>query len=135
MGEIRFVGTGETRGYPYLVCKKTLSLSVDIRKLLLSRHIHSWLVVLCKQQYFIRYPAVSQREGESREILMSKQPPTAPTATPVGPCPTKIQISRTPRHWKFTKHHRTSDSQSFKLSCIRFTNIYVLCTFTKRIFG
>ena len=25
MGEIRFVGTGETRGYPYLVCKKTLS--------------------------------------------------------------------------------------------------------------
>ena len=21
MGEIRFVGTGETRGYPYLVCK------------------------------------------------------------------------------------------------------------------
>ena len=23
MGEIRFVGTGETRGYPYLVCKKT----------------------------------------------------------------------------------------------------------------
>ena len=25
MGEIRFVGTGETRGYPYLVCKKTKS--------------------------------------------------------------------------------------------------------------
>ena len=24
MGEIRFVGTGETRGYPYLVCKKKL---------------------------------------------------------------------------------------------------------------
>ena len=24
MGEIRFVGTGETRGYPYLVCKKLL---------------------------------------------------------------------------------------------------------------
>ena len=22
MGEIRFVGTGETRGYPYPVCKK-----------------------------------------------------------------------------------------------------------------
>ena len=22
MGEIRFVGTGETRGHPYLVCKK-----------------------------------------------------------------------------------------------------------------
>ena len=26
MGEIRFVGTGETRGYPYLVCKKKVSL-------------------------------------------------------------------------------------------------------------
>ena len=25
MGEIRFVGTGETRGYPYLVCKNILS--------------------------------------------------------------------------------------------------------------
>ena len=29
MGEIRFVGTGETRGYPYLVCKKEIS-SFDI---------------------------------------------------------------------------------------------------------
>ena len=32
MGEIRFVGTGETRGYPYLVCKKymyTYSISFD----------------------------------------------------------------------------------------------------------
>ena len=28
MGEIRFVGTGETRGYPYLVCKKLLSLQI-----------------------------------------------------------------------------------------------------------
>ena len=25
MGEIRFVGTGETNGYPYLVCKKVFS--------------------------------------------------------------------------------------------------------------
>ncbi|MFI0460330.1 MAG: hypothetical protein ACH254_22320 [Candidatus Thiodiazotropha endolucinida] len=25
MGEIRFVGTGETGGYPYLVCKKIIS--------------------------------------------------------------------------------------------------------------
>ena len=24
MAEIRFVGTGETRGYPYLVCKKKI---------------------------------------------------------------------------------------------------------------
>ena len=26
MGEMRFVGTVETRGYPYLVCKKIFSL-------------------------------------------------------------------------------------------------------------
>ena len=37
---------------------------------------------------------------------MSKQPPPAPTASAVGPCPTLIQISRTPRPWKFTQHHR-----------------------------
>ena len=30
MGEIRFVGTGETRGYPYLVCKKTIYYSKHI---------------------------------------------------------------------------------------------------------
>ena len=39
---------------------------------------------------------------------MSKQPPPATTASAVGPCPTLIQISRTPRHWKFTQHHRTT---------------------------
>ena len=39
---------------------------------------------------------------------MSKQPPPAPTASAVGPCPTLIQISRTPRHWKFTQHYRTT---------------------------
>ena len=39
---------------------------------------------------------------------MSKQSPPAPTASAVGPCPTLIQISRTPRHWKFTQHHRTT---------------------------
>ena len=39
---------------------------------------------------------------------MSKQPPPAPTASAEGPCPTLIQISRTPRHWKFTQHHRAT---------------------------
>ena len=34
---------------------------------------------------------------------MSKQPPPAPTASTVGPCPTIIQICRTPRQWKFTR--------------------------------
>ena len=31
---------------------------------------------------------------------MSKQLPPAPTASAVGPCPTLLQISRTPRHWR-----------------------------------
>ena len=35
---------------------------------------------------------------------MSKESPPAPTANTIGPCPTVIQISRTPRHWKFTQH-------------------------------
>ena len=39
---------------------------------------------------------------------MSKQPPPASTASAVGPCPTISQIRRTPRHWKFTQHHRTT---------------------------
>ena len=30
---------------------------------------------------------------------MSKQPPTAPTASTIGPCPSVIQVSWTPRHW------------------------------------
>ena len=29
MGEIRFVGTGETRGYPYPVCKKYISIRIN----------------------------------------------------------------------------------------------------------
>ena len=32
----------------------------------------------------------------------------APTASAIGPCPTIIQISRTPRHWKFTQHQRST---------------------------
>ena len=39
---------------------------------------------------------------------MSKQPPPAPIASAIGPCPTIIQISRTPQHWKFTQHLRTT---------------------------
>ena len=39
---------------------------------------------------------------------MSKQPPPAPATSAIGPCPTIIQISRTPRDWKFTQHLRTT---------------------------
>ena len=49
------------------------------------------------RQYFSLYQAVSQREGErgekgQRRVKMSKQPPPAPTASALGPCPTIIQI-------------------------------------------
>ena len=45
---------------------------------------------------------------------MSKQPPPAPTASAVGPCPTLIQTSRTPRTWKFIQDHRTTRPPPFK---------------------
>ena len=52
------------------------------------------------KQYFSLYRAVSQREKgkrkDRRENKMPKQPPFARTASAIGPCPTIIQISRTP---------------------------------------
>ena len=49
------------------------------------------------RQFFSLYPAVSQRAGERVEkgqtrAEMSRQPPPAPTASAVGPCPTVIQL-------------------------------------------
>ena len=48
------------------------------------------------RQYFSLYRTVSQREGErgekgQRRVKMSKQPPPAPTASAIGPCPTIIK--------------------------------------------
>ena len=66
------------------------------------------------RQYFSLYRAVSQR-GRRRERIderkMSKQSPSEPTASTSGQCPTIIQSSRTPRHWKFYQapsHHPTT---------------------------
>ena len=39
MGEIRFVGTGETRGYPYPVCKKLVCLKIHSGMLLSNKAI------------------------------------------------------------------------------------------------
>ena len=48
------------------------------------------------RQYFSLYRAASQREGERGDkdgrVNMSKQPPPAPTASAIGPCPTNIHI-------------------------------------------
>ena len=40
MGEIRFVGTGETRGYPYLVCKKKRAIPITNNEQKLFRKNH-----------------------------------------------------------------------------------------------
>ena len=64
------------------------------------------------RQYFSLYQAVSQREGERGErIDESKNVQTTPTRTYCKrnrPLPYCNQNCRTPRHWKFTQHHRTT---------------------------
>ena len=75
------------------------------------------LVVWALRPFETVFQSISDRLPErgrkkKREMIderkMSKPVPPAPTAGTVGPCPTIIQISRTPRHWKFTQHHRTT---------------------------
>ena len=65
------------------------------------------------RQYFSLYRAVSQREGEREEkrIDESKNVQTTPTRTYYKrsrPSPYCNPNCRTPRHWKFTQHHRTT---------------------------
>ena len=48
---------------------------------------------------------------------MSKQPPPASIASAIGPCPTIIQISRTPRPWKFVQHLRTTRPSPNYMKC------------------
>ena len=82
---------------------------------------YSWLVVLgltALRDSISVYigPSPREREKETRKDRREKKCPNnppAPTASAVGPCPTFIQISRTPRHWKFTQHHRTTRPPPF----------------------
>ena len=64
------------------------------------------------RQYFSLYRAVSQREGEREErIDESKNVQTTPTRTYCKRnrlLPYCNPNCRTPRHWKFTQHHRTT---------------------------
>ena len=64
------------------------------------------------RQYFSLYRAVSQREGERGErIDESKNVQTTRTRTYCKcsrPLPYCNPNCRTPRHWKFTQHHRTT---------------------------
>ena len=65
------------------------------------------------RQYFSLYRTISQREGEKGEkrIDESKNVQTTPTRTYYKcsrPLPYCNPNCRTPRHWKFTQHHRTT---------------------------
>ena len=72
------------------------------------------------RQYFSLYRTVSQREGERGEKRTdeSKNVQTTPTRTYYKrsrPLPFCHLNCRTPQHWKFTQHHRTTRPP---LSCI-----------------
>ena len=74
------------------------------------------------RQYFSLYRTVSQREGERRErIVESKNVQTTPTRTYCKcsrPLPYFNPSCRTPRHWKFTQHHRTTQPPPLFLEII-----------------
>ena len=77
------------------------------------------------RQYFSLYRAVSQREGERGEkrIDESKNVQTTPTRTYYKrsrPLPYCNPNCRTPRHWKFTQHHRTTRPPQTPSSTISF---------------
>ena len=56
-----------------------------------------------------RLPERGRKKRESIDERKNVQTtPPEPTASTIGPCPTVIQVSRTPRHWKFTQHLRTT---------------------------
>ena len=68
------------------------------------------------RQYFSLYRGrLPERGRKKREMIDERKnvqtpppPPPAPIASAIGLCPTLFQISRTPRHWKFIQHHRTT---------------------------
>ena len=64
------------------------------------------------RQYFSLSGRLPKRWRKKKErIVESKNVQTTPpahTASAIGSCPTIIQISRTPRHWKFTQDHCTT---------------------------
>ena len=65
------------------------------------------------RQYFSLYRAVSQREGERGEKRIDESKnvqitPTRPYYKRSRPLPYCNPNCRTPWHWKFTQHHRTT---------------------------
>ena len=80
---------------------KTRAIVLDeIDELLSYPWLVGWLFETELQSISGRLPdRERQREREKiDERKVSKQPSFAPTASAIGPCPTIIQISRTPQH-------------------------------------
>ena len=81
------------------------------------------------RQYFSLYRAVSQREGERGEkgqmrIKMAKQPPLAPTASAVGPCPTVIQIVGRPGTAESSRTVKSVESEQSEMMCRLYFLVY-----------
>ena len=99
--------------------------------------VHWWLVGWFEfnsplRQYFSLYWAISQRSRQKRDMIdewkKSKQPPPAPAASAVGTCPMVIQISMTPRPWKFNQHHHTTHHP-----CVHWS--FNVCYLTEHVNG
>ena len=66
----------------------------------LFKFLYGWLVVFGLRPFETVFQSISGRLPKEREkekkgqmrVKMSKQPPPAPTASAVGPCPTVIKI-------------------------------------------
>ena len=99
---------------------------------------NSWLVGCLGfngplRQYFSLYRTVSQRSRKRKENKKKKKtrekkcpnnPPPAPTASAIGPCPTIIHISRTPRHSTFAP----PDHPVLRIELHVTEQLYLWCT-------
>ena len=63
MGEIRFVGTGETRGYPYLVCKKTLILTLKAPITTAADGFHKYFFIVFQRKYDLKFQLDSHEKS------------------------------------------------------------------------
>ena len=86
---------------------------------------------------FRLYRAVSQTRRKKREKIderkNAKQPPPAPTASAIGPCPIIIQSRWTSRHWNFTQRLRTTQSPPQKNIESRSINIPPICVTSDKL--
>ena len=90
------------------------SLATKLHQYMSASGIRFWLVVLGLPALWgsisvYNRPSPRKREKKKRNNRQEKNVQTTPTRTYCKHSRlTLIQISRTPRHWKFTQHHRTT---------------------------